>query len=131
MPFPSVIGCVICEDARQEVGQKYTLLGYFGPLQGMQIAIRTFREPIRLCFVFGCGPGSGHFRLGLRITSPSGQISEGESYEGDIFPTIRGLNIFIRFEGILPGPDRYRVSLLVDGNPVYGGDLIFAQEPAT
>lgn len=115
MPFPTVRACLICDQVRPELGNKFILLGYYGLAPVVSIVIVDFSQPITLCFVFAGGAGHGHFRIGVRVTAPNGTAFDGSSVDGDLREGVPGSNFFMSFHGVLPGPGDYRVDLLVDG----------------
>jgi hypothetical protein len=117
MPFPTITTCIVCEQARPEIGGKFTLLGFYGVAPDVRINIQNFNQPVGLCFVFVGGAGSGHFVIGLRITAPNGQTFDAPSVEGDLAPAAIGSRFFMGFAGVLPGPGNYSASLLVNGTP--------------
>jgi len=127
MPFPTINACIVCEFARPEVGNKTILLGYYGIAPHVRIQVQDFALPVQLCFVFAGGPGHGHFRMDLKVTSHNGATFDAPGVEGDMSPEASVSNIFMGFQGVLPGPGDYTASLLVNGKAQY--QAAFALDP--
>lgn len=119
MAFPTIQACFLCELVRPEPMGKFSVLGYYGLTPYARVGVSNFSLPLLLCFVFAGGQGSGHFRIELRITAPNGASFEAQPAEGDLSAHSTLSNIFMGFNGILPGPGEYTVSLLVDGAPYF------------
>jgi hypothetical protein len=115
MAFPTINACFICELVRPETMGKFSVLGYFGVAPHVHVQIQNFALPIGLSFVFAGGPGSGHFQIVMRITSPAGANFDAPPIEGDLVAQATFTNIFMGFQGVLPGPGDYTVTLLVNG----------------
>jgi hypothetical protein len=131
MAFPTIHACLLCEIARQELGNKYILLGFYGALPTVNVNVPSFKLPIHLCHVFCGGPGEGHFKIDLKITAPNGQDFSAPPIEGDLFPQSTVINFYMGWDLTLPGPGVYKVTLLANGNPVYENQfsLGLAQAP--
>lgn len=135
MPFPRIATCIVCEGVRQEIGNKFTLLGYYGitPIEGrpIDIGIGNFDGPVNLMFVFVGGQGGGSFHVGMTITSESGQRFEAPSLNGVLDPAKGGTNVFMGFSGVLPGPGTFTASLVVDNGVVFSAPFrLERQQPA-
>ena len=115
MAFPRIDACLLCELARPEAMGKFSLLGYYAIAPYVHIQIQNFSLPIVLTFVFAGGPGSGHFRIDLRITAPNGATFDAPGIEGDLLAQATFTNVFMGFQGVLPGPGDYTATLLLDG----------------
>jgi hypothetical protein len=115
MAFPTINACFVCEGARPELGGKTILLGYYGIAPHVRVQIMNFALPVQLTFVFAGGPGHGHFRVDLRITAANGATFDAQGLEGDLVSGTTVSNVFMGFNGILPGPGNYTASLLVNG----------------
>ena len=128
MAFPSVHGCLVCEAARREPSGMYNLLGYYGICPDVRVGVRDFGLPVSFCFVFGAGPSqAGQYRVGVKLADSKGHSFDGEVYEGDLKENTMGTNIFLRFQGVLPGADTYAVLLFVDGQPVFASSFQLGQ----
>jgi hypothetical protein len=114
MPFSRIDACLLCELARPEAMGKFSVLGYYGIAPYVHVQIQNFGLPIVLTFVFAGGPGSGHFRMALRITAPNGATFDAAGVEGDLVAQATQTNIFLGFQGVLPGPGTYTATLLVN-----------------
>jgi hypothetical protein len=119
MAFPTIESCFICELVRPEAMGKFSVLGYYGISPHVRIQVQDFTRPVQLCFVFGGGSGSGHVRLDLRITAPNGASLSAPHFEGDLVAQAVLTNIFMSFQGVLPGPGDYTATLLVNGAPKF------------
>jgi hypothetical protein len=114
MPFPRIDACLVCELARPEAMGKFSVLGYYGIAPYVHIQVHNFGIALSLTFLFAGGPGSGHFRIGLRITAPNGATFDAPGVEGDILAQANLTNIFMGFQGVLPGPGDYTATLLAN-----------------
>lgn len=130
MAFPTINACIVCEQVRQEAGNKAILLGFYGITPYVRINILNFNAPVVLCFVFTGGPGFGHFRVELRITAPNGRVFEAPHVEGDLAQEATLTNIFMGFQETLPGPGPYLATLLVDGAVQYQAPFTLANPHA-
>lgn len=117
MAFPTIDACFVCELVRPEAMGKFSVLGYYGIAPHVHIQIRNFALPVGLSFVFAGGPGSGHFRIVLRITAPNGANFDAPMVEGDLVGQANLTNVFMSFQGVLPGPGDYTLTLLVNDAP--------------
>jgi hypothetical protein len=115
MAFPTIDACFLCELVRPEAMGKFSVLGYFGLTPHVHMQVQNFALPLALCFVFAGGPGSGHFHIVMRITAPNGANFDAPSIEGDLAAQATHTNVFAGFQGTLPGPGEYTVTLLVNG----------------
>jgi hypothetical protein len=128
MAFSTINVCILCEAVRPELGGKNILLGYYGIAPYVRIQIQNFAQPTMLVFAFAGGPGHGHFRIDLRITAPNGATFDAQGFEGDLRPQASYTNIFMAFQGVLPGPGNYTAALLVNGAVQFQAP--FALDPA-
>jgi hypothetical protein len=129
MPFPQITTCLVCEVVRQEMLGKYALLGFFGVAPQIRIALRDFRLPYTVSFFFIGGSGSGTYHVELRVRGPSGQLVQGESVplDGALDPSIPVSNFILFFNGLLPGPGQYRISLVANQAETYATNINFDQ----
>jgi hypothetical protein len=56
MPFPQINYCLVCEGVRQELGGKFSLLGFFGATPNVDVGVGRLDQPLQLAFLFGFGP---------------------------------------------------------------------------
>lgn len=117
MAFPTIDACIVCELVRPEAMGKFSVLGYYGFAPHVHIQIQNFALPVGLSFVFGGGPGSGHFRIGMRITAPNGTNIDVPAVEGNLVAQASHTNVFMGYQGVLPGPGDYALTLLVNDTP--------------
>jgi hypothetical protein len=131
MAFPEITTCLICEDFREEVGRKMTLLGAFGVSPHVEIHVPHVGIQIPFAFVLYGGRGSGGpYRLEVKIFDPTGepvmQGGDGEIDLGEDAPTTR----FVGKVPELPLPmfGQYRLVLLVDGHEQFRADFQVLQQ---
>jgi hypothetical protein len=118
MPFPKIENCVVCEGARLEAFGKYTLLGFYGLAPFISIAFADPIKPLALCFGFIGRPGSGagNYRVGARVTAPSGKSCDAAPFiDAQLGPGNRVSIFYLLVPGISPETGEHRVELLVDG----------------
>jgi hypothetical protein len=56
MPFPDFDFCLICEGIRQEVGNKLTILGFYGIAPNVEIAVTNTAVPMTVALIAGFPP---------------------------------------------------------------------------
>jgi hypothetical protein len=120
MPPFQVQSCLVCEEARPELGGKWTLLGFFGVTPDVHVGIGDFSKPITLCFVFLGGPLAGRIRGACRVAAPSGaNIPGGAEVEGEFSPDRPTSAFFLGFQNVVPGPGRYTIVFALNGRDIY------------
>ncbi|SRR6266478_1887323 len=130
MAFPTINACFLCEFVRPELANKVSIFGYFGLVPYIRVQIQNFALPVQLCFVFAGGPGQGHFRLDMKITAPNGTTYNAIGVEGDLTPQATYTNVFMAYQGVLPGPGNYTATLLVNGAQKFQAPFALDQMPA-
>lgn len=114
MAFPQILQCLVCEGVRREIHGKFTVLGLYGVTPHVRIYIGDFSKLVTLCFFFIGTAGSGRFVINLRLRGPDGQVIVHDTppAEGNLEAN-RFINfITMQFQGVLPSPGRYQVSLI-------------------
>jgi hypothetical protein len=122
MILPQIKHCIVCDDIRFEVRQIYSLMGVYGATPDATIQIEDFRLPVRLCFAFlgGAGTGSVRFKAELRHRSGAplflwNQPTPAQvdiSYSSEFSSTA----VAFWFNATFPQPDEYLI--LLTGNEV-------------
>src|SRR5687768_1218227 len=80
MPPPKVSYCLVCEDVRQETGNKLTILGYYGIMPGDSPGVHIFLSKLGngIDLMFLCGMSRGSGMAQARVLQPDGSpIAEG------------------------------------------------------
>ena len=62
MPFPQVRQCLLCEEVRSELGNKISILGFFGILPDVQIGFPIGLGVAKVVFLLVCGGGAVSFQ---------------------------------------------------------------------
>jgi hypothetical protein len=121
MAFPKVQHCIVCEDVRQEVGRKQSILGFYGITPDVTILLRDLDTPIqRLTILFITGRGGGKFSLGCDISDESGnKVIDLLSKEIDFIEQGRRLNLAFAIQMPRFKAGRHQVRLIADGDVVY------------
>jgi len=70
MRFPKIDCCVVCEGIRQEIMNKFVLLGFFGITPHVQLTIKDFKIPVSFCFIGDVGGSTGHHSKGPGFVFP-------------------------------------------------------------
>jgi hypothetical protein len=133
MAFPKIDACIVCEGAREEILSKFILLGFFGIAPHARVAIRDFKLPVALCFVFCGGRGEGKFNVGMRVTDLQGAAIPGQSPDlinAEVKKEKPSTSVFMTFLGAVQKPGRYRVALLVNNVEHYSTTVDIDQMPA-
>ncbi len=123
MPFPPIYHGLICEELRSEQRNLITLLGFYGVMPYVELAVQNFTGPVRLAFLLVGGPGSGSFNVSVRLVAPDGvPLSTPPSFPWNIDSTKPRSNLGFGMIGmVLPQAGMYTFELLVEGEgrPVY------------
>ncbi len=130
MAFPPITTCIVCDGTREETLHKYTLLGFYGVAPHVRIFLRDFSLPFTVCFFFCGTTGEGRFRVELRLTGPSGHVVQGNMVppiDGVLSRNIQVSYFILTFQGILPGPGEYQVSLVANGVEQYSTSIAIDQ----
>jgi hypothetical protein len=78
MPFPTIKFCIVCETIRQEVGNKLTILGFYGLLPNVHVQQHPWGVPIVLTFLVGTDrDGGGSYMLASKVLNPDGSVLVG------------------------------------------------------
>jgi hypothetical protein len=127
MPFPRIDACIVCEGVRQEVLGKLSIIGFYGIAPHVRVAIVDFSLPVTLWFLFNGGPGSGTFRVNVRLTGPRGATVYGLEGIAEFRSEAMRSNIGILFQSTVPAAGQYTVDLLADGTQCYGASIEIEQ----
>jgi hypothetical protein len=124
--FPKIKHCVVCEGVRPELGNKATVLGFFGLAPDVDIVLPSLPATVQLCFMLLTGEGNGQTYAGvISISAPDGkQLAKAEMPEIAVPATTpeatgRGI-LVIGFPSVtfsLPG--EHTLMFSVDGNMNY------------
>ena len=75
MQLPKVKACILCEDVRPELGNKLSILGFYGLLPDVQIVTSDISKPLtRLSLLVVMGEAEGQFSLHVDLLRPDGKI---------------------------------------------------------
>ncbi len=130
MPELKVRYVLMCEEFRQETRGLASLLGFYGGLPDVEIAIRDFTAPTRIAFVINAVPVDGTFNVVMKIIDPKGaviptpelKIPMKASRPGPtgIVRRMINSNIALGFGNlVLPMAGNYKVAVLANGEKVY------------
>ena len=131
MNFPTISACLVCEFARQELGNKTILIGFYGVSPHVAVVIQNFKMLVQLCLVFCGGSGEGHFKIELKLRAPNGQEFHAPSIETDLLRQKGVSNFFMGFQETFPGPGVYSATLLANGDSVYEATFSLASASQT
>jgi hypothetical protein len=107
---------LLCDDVRQELGGKFSLMGLFETIYaGSFPAIHP-----RFAIVNEWTGGKGEFLARIRLLGPDKEqvLSESESKLVLYSETQRHRDIAVRFNTAFPGPGTYWVEILLDNERI-------------
>ncbi len=121
MPLPSVSYCVLCEDVRREVGNKLTLLGFFGILPGLKILLTPDEKSVKLVFLPVFGKGSGECLITSRVLTPQRDLLvTGSTYSLTFDPEVEGTAAVFVFSSLkLEAQGDYSFQLMTGEKEIY------------
>lgn len=77
MPFPAINYCLVCEGFRQEMGGKFSVLGFFGVVPNVDIGLGRLDQPLALTLLLGFGAvddASQTYNHSVIILNPDGSV---------------------------------------------------------
>lgn len=113
---PHLVYTILCDDVRQELGGKFSLMGLFETIYANAFpAIHP-----RFAIVNEWSGGKGEFRVKIRLLSPNRQdvLSESESAFTQYSETQRHRDISVRFNTTFPAPGTYWIETLLDNEQI-------------
>lgn len=116
--------CVICEDVRVETRNLNSLMGVYGLLPDVAIAVKDLREVVNFVTVFYGAPISGVFNLSAELRTNAGMPLVGVTVLPSAIKFVGSdawiSSVFLfRFSVVFPVMGRYRVAVLADRNVIY------------
>lgn len=144
--FPTFETFLVCDDLRMEMGQKASLIGWYGgnniilhPTISASGSKEVALPPI--VFLFQLRGGEGRFGIRFSLTSPSGKsVAQADAGEADFSPNqnrtifFKGglsprIDEFGEYEAsLLVGSKRYSHAVRIDEGPPQG-TLVFQSPP--
>lgn len=113
---PSLVQTILCDDVRQEVGGKFSLMGLF---EGISAQAFPVVHPRFAVWNEWTG-GRGEFTTTVRLLAPDGKTVLGSSDSRFSLATEqqRHRDISLRFNTTFPSAGTYWIDILLDGAPV-------------
>ncbi len=109
---------ILCEDIRQEVGNKLTFLGVY--TGGDILFPKGTKEMVlpSLTLFFGFGDGEGEFGVRIKLTGPDGSIIVEKELERAIKKPREGMNLIFGFKPFhVKEFGTYAIAVYLDGEP--------------
>lgn len=113
---PRLLYTILCDDVRQELGGKFSLMGLFESIYANAFpAVHP-----RFAIVNEWTGGNGEFRLTIRLLSTNKQevLSESESTLNLYSETQRHRDISVRFNTTFGSAGTYWIEILLDGEQI-------------
>ena len=113
---PKLSYSLLCDDVRQEMGGKFSLMGLF---ESIYANVFPAVHP-RFAIVNEWIGGKGEFTVKIRLLSPNKEevLSESETKINLFSETQRHRDISVRFNTTFPTPGTYWVETLLDGERI-------------
>ena len=113
---PALLYTIICDDVRQELGGKFSLMGLFET-----ISAQTF--PVvhpRFAIMNEWTGGRGEFQSRVRLLAPDRRtvVFESESRFSLYSENQRHRDISVRFNTTFPAPGTYWIEMMIDNEQV-------------
>jgi hypothetical protein len=109
---PSLVHTIICDDVRQELGGKFSLMGLFETVSAPSFPVV---HP-RFAIVNEWAGGRGEFHCRVRLLAPDRKtvLSESESRFALFNEAQRHRDISVRFNTTFPAPGTYWIEMIID-----------------
>lgn len=131
MPLPTVEWCILCEDVRAEIGNKATVLGFFGLCPNVDIQFQRKPYSTSIMFLLGVTGGTGLVPLTSVLMDIEGRaIAQGPTIQMKAAPGKSNAMVGIGFTGIQfqrTGKHRFRVS--TGGVKIYETTIGISEAP--
>ncbi len=113
---PRLSYTLLCDDVRQEVGGKFSLMGLF---ESIYANVFPAIHP-RFAIVNEWIGGKGDFTIKIKLLSPNKEevLSESETKISLFSETQRHRDISVRFNTTFPTPGTYWIETLLDGERI-------------
>jgi hypothetical protein len=113
---PTLVHTIICDDVRQELGGKFSLMGLFETISAQAFPVVHPRFAIMNEWT----GGRGEFLSRVRLLAPDRKtvLSESESRFSLYNETQRHRDISVRFNTAFPAPGTYWLEVLIDGEQI-------------
>lgn len=113
---PRLVHTIVCDDVRQEMGGKFSLMGLF---ETISAGIFPALHP-RFAIINEWSGGRGEFLAKIRLLAPDRRtvLSESEAKFTLFNDTQRHRDISIRFNTSFPAPGTYWLEMLLDNDQV-------------
>jgi hypothetical protein len=113
---PTLLHTILCDDVRQEVGGKFSLMGLF---EGISAPLFPVTHP-RFAIWNEWSGGRGEFTARVRLLAPDRRtvLSESESRLSLFSEGQRHRDISVRFNTVFPAPGTYWIEMVLDGEQV-------------
>lgn len=110
---PKLTFTLLCDDVRQEVGGKYSLMGIFESLYAQKFPVV---HP-RFALIHEWTGGKGEFSVRVRLLSPDRSQILGETDESVVLHNEQQRHrcIALRFNTVFKSPGTYWIETLLDG----------------
>jgi hypothetical protein len=116
--FPKIETCLVCEGAREEIGHKLTLLGFYGTAPKVRITISDPTMPVKVLLLFEGSGGSGQINGSVDLVDVDGAVLATTPFSLYVDPQKSKSIIGAAFSTILPQGE---ISTVVryEGHAVY------------
>lgn len=113
---PTLLHTILCDDVRQEVGGKFSLMGLF---EGISAPLFPVTHP-RFAIWNEWSGGRGEFTARVRLLAPDRRtvLSESESRLSLFSEGQRHRDISVRFNTVFPAPGTYWIEMVLDGEQI-------------
>jgi hypothetical protein len=129
--------CIICDDFRQEVLNKVSILGFFGILDYVEVNVHNPELPLaKLVFMLMSGTPvpKGVYRVRLSLKGPRGnelltQVDAVQAAQTDAIDA--PINVIIACQPLpLAGLGTYQLTVIVNDKPDLSGTIKISQLPS-
>jgi len=113
---PVLVHTILCDDVRQEMGGKFSLMGLFEAISSVNFpAVHP-----RFAIMNEWSGGRGEFTAKIRLLAPDRKavISESEAKLALFNETQHHRDISLRFNTTFPAPGTYWIEMLIDNEQV-------------
>jgi hypothetical protein len=134
MPPPiKILHCVVCEEARHEVGNKMTILGFFGIVPNVQIFVSSLQGPTKLLLLFLAQTTSPKIDLTGELRHENGTVIVSAKMGLDTSgssPNFGKVNFGFGFAAPLKLEGKHNINLFWESTKIYEDNIfITLQSP--